>query len=112
MSDGVTKTDLEHWLHVFAQQIEDNKELLTELDAAIGDADHGVNMDRGLRAVLVALEQEPQATPAALFNKVGLTLVSPGGGASGPLYGTFFLRFGGACGDEEPVPPATFAAAL
>ncbi|MBV9291239.1 MAG: dihydroxyacetone kinase subunit L [Frankiales bacterium] len=112
MSDGVTRTDLEHWLQVFAKQVEDNKELLTELDAAIGDADHGVNMDRGLKAVLVALEQVPQATPAALFNKVGLTLVSTVGGASGPLYGTFFLRFGGAVGDEEPVPATQFAAAL
>ena len=112
MSDGVTRTDLEHWLQVFAQQVEDNKDLLTELDAAIGDADHGVNMDRGLKAVLVALEQEPQTTPATLFNKVGLTLVSTVGGASGPLYGTLFLRFGGAIGDEEPVPPTRFAAAL
>jgi len=112
MSDGVTRTDLEHWLQVFAQQVESNKDLLTELDAAIGDADHGVNMDRGLKAVLVALEQEPQATPAALFNKVGLTLVSTVGGASGPLYGTLFLRFGSAIGDEEPVTPARFTAAL
>lgn len=112
MSDGVTRTDLEHWMRTFAQQIESNKELLTELDAAIGDADHGANMDRGLKAVLVALEQEPQATPAALFNKVGITLVSTVGGASGPLYGTLFLRFGSALGDDEPVTSATFAAAL
>ena len=112
MSDGVTRTDFEHWLRTFAQQVDHNKDLLTELDAAIGDADHGVNMDRGLKAVLVALEQEPQATPAALFNKVGLTLVSTVGGASGPLYGTLFLRFGSALGDKEPVTPTRFAAAL
>jgi len=112
MSDGATRTDLEQWVRAFAQQVEDNKDLLTELDAAIGDADHGANMDRGLKAVLVALEQDPPATPATLFNKVGLTLVSTVGGASGPLYGTLFLRFGGAIGDEEPVSPARFAAAL
>jgi phosphoenolpyruvate---glycerone phosphotransferase subunit DhaL len=112
MSDGVTRTDLEHWLRTFAQQVESNKDLLTELDAAIGDADHGVNMDRGLKAVLVALEQEPPASPGSLFNKVGLTLVSTVGGASGPLYGTLFLRFGTALGDDEPVSPARFAAAL
>src|SRR5919205_661398 len=112
MSDGVTRTDLEQWLRAFAEQVERNKELLTELDAAIGDADHGVNMDRGLKAVLVTLEQEPQPSPAALFNKVGMTLVSTVGGASGPLYGTLFLRLGGAIGDDEPVSPATFAAAL
>ena len=112
MSDGVTRTDFDQWMRTFAQQVESHKDLLTELDAAIGDADHGVNMDRGLKAVLVALEQEPQTTPAALFNKVGLTLVSTVGGASGPLYGTLFLRFGGAIGDEEPVTPARFTAAL
>jgi dihydroxyacetone kinase-like protein len=112
MSDGVTRTDFENWLRTFAEQVERNKELLTELDAAIGDADHGANMDRGLKAVLVALEQEPAATPAALFNKVGLTLVSTVGGASGPLYGTLFLRFGSALGDEEPVTATRFAVAL
>lgn len=112
MSDGATRTDFEHWVRTFAQQVDDNKDLLTELDAAIGDADHGSNMDRGLKAVLVALEQEPPATPATLFNKVGLTLVSTVGGASGPLYGTLFLRLGVAIGDEEPVSPARFAVAL
>ena len=112
MSDGATRTDLEQWVRAFAQQVDDNKDLLTELDAAIGDADHGANMDRGLKAVLVALEQDPPATPATLFNKVGLTLVSTVGGASGPLYGTLFLKLGGAIGDEEPVSPARFAAAL
>src|SRR3954470_24631431 len=105
MSDGATRTDLEQWVRAFSQQVDDNKDLLTELDSAIGDADHGTNMDRGLKAVLVALEQEPQTTPATLFNKVGLTLVSTVGGASGPLYGTLFLRFGGALGGEAPGPP-------
>lgn len=112
MSDGVTRTDCEHWIRTFAREVEVNKDLLTELDAAIGDADHGANMDRGLKAVLVALEQEPPATPAALFTKVGMTLVSTVGGASGPLYGTLFLRLGSAIGDEEPISPARFAAAL
>ena len=112
MSDGATRTDLEQWVRTFAQHVDVNKDLLTELDAAIGDADHGANMDRGLKAVLVALEQEPSATPATLFNKVGLTLVSTVGGASGPLYGTLFLRLGGALGDEEPVSPQRFAAAF
>lgn len=112
MSDGATRTDFEHWMRTFAQQVDVNKDLLTELDAAIGDADHGANMDRGLKAVLVALEQDPPPTPATLFNKVGLTLVSTVGGASGPLYGTLFLRLGVAIGDEEPVSPARFATAF
>src|SRR5690348_11869464 len=112
MSDGVTRTDLEHWMQTFAQRVDENKDLLTELDAAIGDADHGANMDRGLKAVLVALEQESPATPGALFNKVGITLVSTAGGPGGALYGTFFLRLGSALGDDEPVTPARFAAGL
>ena len=112
MSDGATRTDLHEWVREFARQVDAQKDRLTELDAAIGDADHGANMDRGLKAVLVALEQEPPPTPAALFNKVGLTLVSTVGGASGPLYGTLFLRFGVAVGEQEPVSPAKFAEAL
>src|SRR3954454_18610117 len=105
MSDGATRTDLEQWVRAFAQQVEDNKDLLTELDAAIGDADHGANMDRGLKAVLVALEQDAPAKPAKWFNKVGRTLVSTVGGASGPLSGTLSLRSGGAIAAEEPVSP-------
>src|SRR3954469_22671095 len=112
MSDGVTRTDLEHWLQVFAKQVEDNKDLLTELDAAIGDADHGANMHRGLTAAVAALDGAGALDPAALFKKVGMTLVSTVGGASGPLYGTFFLRFGGALGEAEPVGAETLAAAF
>ena len=103
---------LQRWLEAAAASLHEQRDYLTQLDAAIGDADHGANMDRGLKAVLVALEQDQPATPPALFNKVGMTLVSTVGGASGPLYGTLFLRFGGAIGDEEPVSPARFAAAL
>src|SRR3954467_12407156 len=112
MSDGATRTDLEQWVRAFAQQVDDNKDLLTELDAAIGDADHGANMDRGLKAVLVALEQDPPATPATLFNKVGLTLASTVGGPSAPLSGALSLGWGGAIGGGEPVSPERFAAAL
>src|SRR5438094_7672591 len=102
MSDGATRTDLEQWVRAFAQQVEDNKDLLTRLDAAIGDADHGANMDRGMSAVVAALDQPggpPPADPAALLKAVGMTLVSTVGGTSGPLYGTFFLRMATAAGD-------------
>jgi dihydroxyacetone kinase-like protein len=92
--------------------IEANKDLLTELDAAIGDADHGANMHRGLTAAVVALDEAGPLGPGALFKKVGMTLVSTVGGASGPLYGTLFLRLGGALDDTDPVSPAAFAAAL
>jgi dihydroxyacetone kinase-like protein len=69
-------------------------------------------MHRGLTAAVAALDEAAVATPGALFKKVGMTLVSTVGGASGPLYGTLFLRLGGALGDAEPVGPEAFAAAL
>jgi dihydroxyacetone kinase-like protein len=86
---------LNRWLRDYASVVHENAGLLTALDAAIGDADHGVNMDRGMTAVVAALEIGFD-TPDALLKKAGMTLVSTVGGASGPLYGTFFLRFGTA----------------
>jgi dihydroxyacetone kinase-like protein len=112
MDDGATTAELQEWVRRFARLIEANKDLLTELDAAIGDADHGANMHRGLTAAVAALDEAGPLDPAALFKKVGMTLVSTVGGASGPLYGTFFLRFGGALGDVEPVGAGALAAAL
>ena len=112
MEDGATLAELRTWVRTFSDLIEENKDLLTELDAAIGDADHGANMARGMTAVVAVLDEPGLDTPAALFKKVGMTLVSTVGGASGPLYGTFFLRLGAAVGENEPVPPETVAAAL
>jgi dihydroxyacetone kinase-like protein len=112
MDDGVTTAELQEWVRTFARSVDVSKDLLTELDAAIGDADHGANMHRGLTAVVAALDEAGPLGPAALFKKVGMTLVSTVGGASGPLYGTFFLRVGGALGDAEPVDPDLFVAAL
>ena len=101
---------LERWIRGFAGLVAANRELLTQLDSAIGDADHGVNMDRGMTAVVAALDSvqpasaaalgpAPPASAAALLKQVGMTLVSTVGGASGPLYGTFFLRMATAAGD-------------
>jgi phosphoenolpyruvate---glycerone phosphotransferase subunit DhaL len=112
MEDDVTTADLVAWVRAFARLVDENKDLLTELDAAIGDADHGVNMHRGFTAAVAALDEAAVATPGTLFKKVGMTLVSTVGGASGPLYGTFFLRLGSALGDAAPVVPDAFAAAL
>ncbi|MDR0489427.1 MAG: dihydroxyacetone kinase subunit L [Propionibacteriaceae bacterium] len=88
------------WMKDFATQIHDNADLLTDLDREIGDADHGANMDRGMRAVI---DLDPSTFPSAAdyLKKVGMTLVSTVGGASGPLYGTFFLRVGTAWPDVE-----------
>ncbi|WP_067500362.1 dihydroxyacetone kinase subunit DhaL [Actinoplanes sp. TFC3] len=87
---------LNAWMHEFARLIAENTAKLTELDSAIGDGDHGFNMDRGLKAVVQALDDEPPDTPSALFKRVGMTLISKVGGASGPLYGTAFLRMSAA----------------
>ncbi len=103
---------LVRWIRKFAQLIAANKDLLTQLDAAIGDADHGTNLDRGMMAVVAALNGEPPASATALLKQVGMTLVSTVGGASGPLYGTFFLRMAAAAGDGQALDGPAFAAAL
>ena len=113
MPDAVTLEGLLAWVRGFAALIGENKAQLTQLDAAIGDADHGTNMDRGMTAVLAVLDDgDPPASAAALFKQVGMTLVSTVGGASGPLYGTFFLRFATAAGEVSELDPKGFAAAL
>jgi len=110
MTDGrVTTVELEAWLREFARLIAEHKDELTTLDAAIGDADHGTNMDRGMSAVAAGLGGD---TPAAMCKQAGMTLVSTVGGASGPLYGTFFLRFAGSAGDAAELDAAGFAAAM
>ena len=112
MDETVATAALDRWVRSFALLVAENKDLLTDLDAAIGDGDHGANMDRGMRAVLVALDDTPPVTASALFNKVGMTLVSTVGGASGPLFGTFFLRAGGSFGETAEISLAQLAAAL
>src|SRR5687768_11575532 len=112
MAENVTTAVLEEWVRRFATLVEENRDHLTELDAAIGDADHGSNMDRGMKAAVAALDDTRPATAGALFTKVGMTLVSTVGGASGPLFGTFFLRMGTSFGDADTATPVDFAAAL
>jgi dihydroxyacetone kinase-like protein len=112
MSENVSTAVLEQWVRKFAQLVAENRDHLTELDAAIGDADHGSNMDRGMKAAVTTIESDPQPTAGALLSKVGLTLVSTVGGASGPLFGTLFLRMGSSLGDAEAVSAQDMAAAL
>ncbi|GGN79685.1 dihydroxyacetone kinase subunit DhaL [Nocardia rhizosphaerihabitans] len=107
----MTTIDATRWLRVFAALIDEHTDELTALDAAIGDADHGSNMQRGTAAVVAALEDDPQPTAGAVLKQVGMVLVRSVGGASGPLYGTFFLRSATATGDGELDGPA-FAAAF
>ena len=100
------------WIREYARVIGEKAQFLTDLDAAIGDADHGINMDRGMTAVVGSLDEAAPADMSALCKQVGMTLVKSVGGASGPLYGTFFLRMAGALGADENVDAADFAKAL
>jgi dihydroxyacetone kinase-like protein len=77
-----------------------NRQRLTELDSAIGDADHGSNMERGFSAVKAELDQNVPESIGAIFKTAAATLIKTVGGASGPLYGTFFLRAGSVCPDR------------
>jgi dihydroxyacetone kinase phosphoprotein-dependent L subunit len=100
------------WITAAAGVIEANRDHLTQLDAAIGDADHGSNLARGFAAVLAALDAKPAATPGAVLILTGSTLISKVGGASGPLYGTAFRRAGQALGAAEEVDLAALGQAL
>lgn len=88
----VTKEHILQWLEQFATAIAQHKEYLTQLDAAIGDADHGINMDRGFQKVASQLPALAAQDISSILKSVSMTLISSVGGASGPLYGTFFLR--------------------
>ena len=99
------------WLRDLAKTLHENAAYLTELDAAIGDADHGTNMDRGFTAIVTVLDETTFSSVDELLKKAGMTLVSKVGGASGPLYGTFFLRFGTALAGVE-ITPASVGEAL
>ncbi|MGA8995008.1 MAG: dihydroxyacetone kinase subunit DhaL [Nocardioidaceae bacterium] len=102
---------LRAWLEEFAREVAAHRDLLTDLDSAIGDADHGSNLDRGMAAVVETAAKLDGAGPGDLLKKSGMTLVSTVGGASGPLYGTFLLRMSASIGNT-PVDLAGFAAAL
>jgi phosphoenolpyruvate---glycerone phosphotransferase subunit DhaL len=98
---AVTKEQIVSWLEQLAAVMSDNKEYLTELDSAIGDADHGNNMARGFRKVLEKLPGVADRDIGNIFKTTGMTLISSVGGASGPLYGTFFMRGGMAASAKE-----------
>lgn len=111
-TDRITSEDALAWIRLVAERIRGQKEFLTALDSAIGDADHGINMDRGFQAVLAKLPTLPEGDVGALFKGVGMTLLSTVGGASGPLYGSFFRALGGPTAGQAEVDLATLASAL
>ncbi len=100
------------WVKAFASTVDENREYLTRLDSAIGDADHGTNMDRGMKAVFAKLDAQEGEDIGALLKTVGMTLVSTVGGAAGPLYGTLFLQMGTATTGKSELQPEDWAAAL
>lgn len=122
MAGAVGPAEITAWLGAFAAAVTRDKDALTALDSAIGDADHGANLDRGAAAVLVAVgAADPVGAAAAavvptdpggLAKAAGMALIRTVGGASGPLYGTFFLRFATAAGSGAELGPAEVAAAL
>jgi dihydroxyacetone kinase-like protein len=91
---SITRDDTLNWVKAIAGVIGENSKYLTELDAAIGDADHGANMDRGFKAVMNKIPEISDKDIGTVFKTVGMTLISTVGGAGGPLYGTFFLQVG------------------
>jgi phosphoenolpyruvate---glycerone phosphotransferase subunit DhaL len=101
------------WLQGSAVALREQRDYLTQLDAAIGDADHGTNMDRGFTSVVAKLEELDDSTPPGkMLVTAGSTLVSTVGGASGPLWGTALRRAGRSIGDGESFDGAALALAL
>src|SRR5215208_5971416 len=115
MHDGLVA-----WLRASAARIHEQASALTALDQAIGDGDHGINMNRGFGAVIAMLDARPAPDDGApdgtatsdLLRQVGKTLISTVGGASGPLYGTAFLRSAAAVAGDHPSTAAAFVTAL
>lgn len=97
----VTKDQIVRWLENTAAVLQENKTYLTELDSAIGDADHGINMDRGFKKVMEKLPTVADKDIGNILKTIGMTLISSVGGASGPLYGTFYMRSGMAMAAKE-----------
>ncbi|MGZ4148825.1 MAG: dihydroxyacetone kinase subunit DhaL [Actinomycetota bacterium] len=109
---GISYDDAVRFVRAFAVVAAENKEYLTELDSAIGDADHGINMNRGMQAAVGKLDGLAEEDIGAMFKAVGMALVSTVGGAAGPLYGTLFLQLGVKSAGKSAVEPEDWAAML
>ena len=108
----ITTEDTLRWLKQLAQILHENRDYLTQLDSPIGDADHGINMDRGFKAVTEKLSVMASMDIGSILKTVGTTLVSTVGGASGPLYGTAFLRAGMATSGKNELYESDFVGML
>lgn len=107
-----TLTDFQSWIAASSAAVDEHREHLTDLDRAIGDGDHGTNMVRGFGRCAELADEEEFGSIDAYLKKVGMTLVSTVGGASGPLYGTFFLRLSGPLSASTEVDVGTLAQGL
>jgi len=108
----VTKEQIVKWLQAIGHVMEANKEFLTQLDAAIGDADHGINMERGFKKVNSQLSTIADKDIGSIFKSTGMALISSVGGASGPLYGTLFLRAGTVASGKHELNTTELAGVL
>ena len=109
---SIYRDDVLEWIKACAAVLEQNRDYLTQLDAAIGDADHGANMDRGFKAVVNKLPDMNDKDIGTIFKTVGMTLISTVGGAGGPLYGTWFLQAGLKTAGKMELTLADWAEAL
>ena len=99
-------------IKVMAEIIHENAQFLTDLDAPIGDNDHGINMDRGFQKVLTDLHGVEKDDIGAILKKTGMDLVSTVGGSSGPLYGTAFMKAGAAVAGKYEINSSDFVAIM
>jgi phosphoenolpyruvate---glycerone phosphotransferase subunit DhaL len=108
----ITHADVLNWIRRFAAEMADNRAELTRLDSAIGDGDHGTNMDRGMHKALERLDGLDGEDIGAVLKAVGMALVSSVGGAAGPLYGTLFMQMGSATSGRDALDLAGWTDAL
>jgi phosphoenolpyruvate---glycerone phosphotransferase subunit DhaL len=109
---AITHAAIEDWMKRFAADVAENRQYLTRLDGAIGDGDHGTNMDRGMKKALERLDATDGDDIGASLKTVGMALVSSVGGAAGPLYGTLFLQMGQSAAGRSELDLAGFTDAL
>jgi dihydroxyacetone kinase-like protein len=109
---NISSNQILAWIERYADHIAEQKEYLTQLDAAIGDADHGANMHRGFQAVLKKKADLQNKDIGTLLKGVAMTLISTVGGASGALYGTFFLQASIMAGNRTELSPSEFGSVL
>ncbi|HSC02066.1 MAG TPA: dihydroxyacetone kinase subunit DhaL [Solirubrobacteraceae bacterium] len=108
---AITRDQTLDWMNSFAASMSEHREELVRLDTAIGDGDHGTNMNRGMTKAMEKLGAAEQADPGTVLKTVAMALVSSVGGAAGPLYGTLFLQMGGALAGQDEVDLEAYAAA-